>query len=96
MVGELASSDGNVLIFNAHVSAKAVRPIEYPDQEGAMPDDYARLLFRMSSVLPQKLLGAAKAEGFFVTPQSRGFVFNADIVSVIRFLDIGTRPSNLR
>ncbi|WP_343423258.1 VWA domain-containing protein [Candidatus Flexifilum breve] len=26
----------------------------------------------------------------------RGFVFNADIVSVIRFLDIGTRPSNLR
>ena len=24
-------------------------------------------------------------------PQSRGFVFNADLVSVIRFLDIGTR-----
>ena len=27
---------------------------------------------------------------------ARGFVFNADIVAVIRFLDIGTRPSNLR
>jgi hypothetical protein len=31
-----------------------------------------------------------------VSDGMRGFVFNADIVSVIRFLDIGTRPSNLR
>jgi hypothetical protein len=31
-----------------------------------------------------------------VTDGARGFVFNADIVAVIRFLDIGTRPSNLR
>ena len=42
------------------------------------------------------LLGTAAAEGYPVTDGSRGFVFNADIVSVIRFLDIGTRPSNLR
>jgi hypothetical protein len=90
-VGQLASADGNVLVFNAHVSAKEIRPIEYPDQEGGLPDDYARLLFRMSSVLPTKLLGAAKAEGFVVTPQSRGFVFNADLVAVVRFMDIGTK-----
>ena len=28
--------------------------------------------------------------------RASGFVFNADMVTVIRFLDIGTRPSNLR
>ncbi len=90
-VAGLGSADGKVLIFNAHVSAKAVRPIEYADAETHLPDDYAKLLFRMSSVLPPKLLGAAQNEGFLVTPQSRGFVFNADLVAVVRFMDIGTK-----
>jgi hypothetical protein len=37
------------------------------------------------------LLDAAKADGYPVGPLSRGFVFNADLVSIVRFLDIGTR-----
>jgi hypothetical protein len=88
---KLASTDGNVLLFNAHLSAKQLRPIEYPDGPEALPDHHARLLFRMSSVLPPKLQAAAKAEGFLVTPNSRGFVFNADLVATVRFLDIGTQ-----
>jgi hypothetical protein len=87
----LASSDGKVLLFNAHLSDKRDRPIEFPAEESGLPDDFARLLFRLSSELPPKLLDAARTEGFPVKPQSRGFVFNADLVSVIRFLDIGTR-----
>jgi hypothetical protein len=87
----LASSDGNVLLFNAHLSDKPARPIEYPDDEAGLPDGFARRLFEMSSELPPKLLEAAKAAGFAVRPKSRGFVFNADLVSVVRFLDIGTR-----
>jgi hypothetical protein len=90
---KLASSDGGVLFLNAHVSSKQLRPIEYPDREDGLPDDYAKSLFRMSSVLPPKLHGAAQAEGFLVTLQSRGFVFNADLVAVIRFMDIGTKVS---
>ena len=80
-----------MLLFNAHLSDKQNRPIEFPADEAGLPDDFAKLLFRMSSELPPKLLDAAKADGFPVGPQSRGFVFNADLVSVIRFLDIGTR-----
>jgi hypothetical protein len=87
----LASADGNVLLFNAHLSDKANRPIEFPDREADLPDKFARLLFRMSSALPPRLLDAAKAAGYPVGPESRGFVFNADLVAVIRFLDIGTR-----
>jgi hypothetical protein len=89
----LASADGNVLMFNAHVSSKAAHPIEYPALESELPDPGARVLFRMSSVLPNKLREAAKNEGFRVNEQSRGFVFNADLVSVLRFLDIGTRAT---
>lgn len=87
----LTSEDGNVLLFNAHVSSAPARPIEYPDSPQGLPDDYSKLLFRMSSVLPEKLLGAARNEGIIVTPKSPGFVFNADLVAVIRFMDIGTK-----
>ncbi len=87
----LQSTDGNVLLFNAHISETEARAVEFPDNEAELPDNFAKLLFRMSSELPPKLLAAAKGSGFAVTPKSRGFVFNADLVAVIRFLDIGTR-----
>ena len=45
----------------------------------------------MSSQLPDKLQAAARSEGIPATPQSRGFVFNADLVAIIRFMDIGTK-----
>ncbi len=71
-------------------------PIEFPDQEETLPDKFAKLLFSISSQLPSYMRSVALGEGYGVTDGTRGFVFNADIVSVIRFLDIGTRPSNLR
>ncbi len=93
---DLTGDDGNILLFNVHLSSQAATPIEFPDSENGLPDKYAQLLFRLSSLLPEYMRGIAQQEGFAVTDQTRGFVFNADMVSVIRFLDIGTRPSNLR
>jgi hypothetical protein len=87
----LASRDGPVLLFNAHLSEKQNRPIEFPSQESGLPDEFASLLFRLSSELPLKLLEAAKTDGFSVGQHARGFVFNADLVSIVRFLDVGTR-----
>ena len=88
---KLTTSDGNVLIFNAHLSSQDDRPTEFPSQESELPDPEALILFKMSSILPPKLRDAAKSEGFRVNENTRGFVFNADLVSVVRFLDIGTR-----
>ena len=95
-IKSLASSDGNVLLFNVHLSSQKANPIEFPDSDSGLPDEFARLLFTMSSILPTHIQNAAKQEGYHISEASRGFVFNADIVSLIRFLDIGTRPSNLR
>jgi hypothetical protein len=92
----LASDDGNVLLFNAHLSSQNAPAVEFPDSEDGLADQYAKLLFRMSSDLPGYMRSAAGAEGYAVSDGAKGFVFNADLVSVIRFLDIGTRPSNLR
>jgi hypothetical protein len=95
-VREMKSDDGNVLLFNLHVSSQVGAPVLYPDGPQGLADDYAKLLFEMSSVLPDYMRSFALQEGMSVSPNARGFVFNADIVSVISFLDIGTRPSNLR
>jgi hypothetical protein len=45
----------------------------------------------MSSLLPPHIREAAGSASYTVGPRSRGFVFNADIVEVIKFLDLGTR-----
>jgi hypothetical protein len=87
----LKSSDGSVLLFNAHISDIATRPVEFPSEATGLPDKFAQLLFRMSSELPPRLATAARSDGFAIAPGARGFVFNADLVAVIRFLDIGTR-----
>jgi len=92
----LTSDDGLVLLFNIHISSQQFAPIEFPHNEVGLPDQFAQLLFRISSILPEYMRSIAQQEGFPASEETRGFVFNADMVSVIRFLDIGTRPSNLR
>jgi hypothetical protein len=95
-VRALSTGDGEVLLFNAHLSSQEAAPVEFPDKEDGLPDQFAKLLFQISSDLPPYMRSAAAAEGFQISDGAKGFVFNADLVSVIRFLDIGTRPSNLR
>jgi len=87
----LSSSDGDVLLFNLHLSEKAGERIEFPDAETALVDNFARLLFRMSSQLPGGMVQNAQQAGLAVSAASRGFVFNADLDAVVRSLDIGTR-----
>ena len=93
---DLKTEDGQLLLFNIHVSSRPASPIEFPSDESRLPDDYAKHLFRMSSPLPGYMKTIAIEEGIPVGDSPRGFVFNGDMVSVIRFLDIGTRPTSLR
>ncbi len=94
----LSSSDGNVLLFNLHISEKSGASIEFPDNENNLPDKYAKLLFRMSSPLPRPMWDEARAAHINVTPTTRGFAFNAELAAVVRFLNIGTQinPLNLK
>jgi hypothetical protein len=92
----LSSSDGNVLLFNIHISTRNAASVEFPDNDAALADENAKKLFNSSSILPPHIQSVAKQEGIQVSEMTRGFAFNADLVTLIRFLDIGTRPSNLR
>lgn len=88
---QLSTDDGNVLLFNIHVSSSSVlTPIFYPNEENELPDAYAKLLFRMSSQLTEKMKEDINASGIQIKDNSRAFVFNADITAMIKALETGT------
>jgi len=93
---ELESTDGNVLLFNLHVSSDGSPSVSFPDSEVMLPNQYAKTLFTLSSLLPNHMRSYALQQGFPVSGDTRGFVFNADVTSVVQFLDIGTRAADLR
>jgi hypothetical protein len=92
----LATNDGNVLMFNCNLSMQEADPFMFPHSDEILPNKEARDLFHMSSVLPDTMAERARAEGFTVAPGARGLVFNADMVALIKFLDMGTRVATLR
>lgn len=89
----LYTDDGNVLLFNCHLSSSNSPPIVFPERVENIPDAYGQQLFGMSSVLTPFMQQAARSLGYLVTAQSRGFIFQADLSNVIHFLDIGTRST---
>lgn len=95
-IKSMKTSDGNALLFNVHISSSNSIPIMYPDKVSSINDKNAELLFAMSSVLPPHLQRIAREEYRNITEASRGYGFNVDNVSLVDFLDIGTRPANMR
>ena len=92
-VKKLATEDGNVLLLNCHLSMTAADPFMFPSSSEGLPDDLARVLFEMSSVLPDPFFRHATMEGFQLQANARGMAFNADMVCLIQFLNMGTQAA---
>lgn len=95
-IRQINTDDGQALVFNVHITALSGNEYIYADSEKTLPNDNAKRLFKMSSLLTSDMQSIAANAGFNVNPNSRGYCYNADITSLINFLDIGTRASNLR
>jgi hypothetical protein len=91
----LSTDDGAVLLFNLSLSSNPAPSVSFPATPGQLSDEYAQTLFDMSSVLPPFMCQLATTHGFTLDDGARGFVFNADIVSVVTFLQIGTATHQL-
>src|SRR5437870_3224275 len=87
--------DGSVLLFNIHLSSTAGPSIELPGNGNKLPDQHAKQLFEASSTLTPFMVARATELGMPAEENSRGFIFNAQPLHVIHFLDIGTRPANV-
>jgi hypothetical protein len=66
-------------------------PTFYPSAVAGLPDEFAEVLFDMSSALPDNLYEAAEAAGYQVKSGARGFGYQADAAALVQFIDIGTR-----
>ena len=87
----VTTDDGNVLVFNVHFSQSSIQPTKFPNNSELLTNEYARMLYNMSSPLPESSLRVAADMGMQVSQNSRGFVLNADVEALVQFLDIGTR-----
>lgn len=94
-IQSLSTSDGNVLVFNLHLSSKGGQEVLFPSTTMGLPDNYAEKLFRMSSPLPMSMVALAKREGLQkVSSESHGFAYNVkDIATLVTFVDIGTKAA---
>ncbi|HKB15188.1 MAG TPA: vWA domain-containing protein [Planctomycetota bacterium] len=93
---EIATDDGNVLVFNLHIDASEGTGIMFPNEEKSLPDAHSRRLFRMSSALPEHLVKFATQMGYTASPDSRFFGYKVGTEGIVDFFDIGTRASELR
>ena len=93
---QISTIDGDVLVFNLHVSTSGEEPISFPAGEMSLNDEYSKMLFRMSSLLPAGLTSYAQEKGYKVSGESRGFILNAEASDIVDFFDIGTRAAQLR
>ncbi len=93
----LRTTDGNVLLINCHITGEGDDQVTFPWSPMELPDEpYARLLFEMSSEMPSRykaIICELFDRDLDRTPTIRGMVFNADAVSMVKLLDIGTRQA---
>jgi len=92
----VSTNDGEALLFNLHVDTESGDEILFPSSEDELPDEYAKMLFRMSSTFPEHLVAAAQSMGYDVTGDSRFFAYKAGMDFIGHFFEIGTRASQLR
>ena len=92
----ISTNDGNVLLFNCHLSSEEAGEILFPsssEQLHVTGDPNAVTLFNISSVFPESMLEIGKSLGFNLAHGARGMAFNAEAVGIIKFLDMGTKVS---
>ncbi|GAB2551734.1 vWA domain-containing protein [Nocardia heshunensis] len=84
------TDDGPTLLFNVHLSVTSDIAFAFPSSPVGLPDDYAKLLFDMSSEVPEGLLATAAEFGYEVEPGARGLLYNSGTKALFQFLNIGT------
>jgi hypothetical protein len=89
---KISTKDGQALLFNLHVTKGGGAETVFPTSEAGLGDEYSRMLFRMSSQLPEHLAKFAGDKGYEIAEGSRGFIFNGDPQCIVDFFEIGTRP----
>lgn len=85
----IQTNDGNPLIFNIHIGNGTAKH-EFANDENILSDEQSKFLFRISSVVPDSYKANAVKHQFEIEDQSRGFVSNADPITMTKFINFGS------
>lgn len=99
MTNELKSmftNDGNVLLWNIHITSKNLEQVLFPvDKQELKGEKYSEMLYEMSSLLPLRYNEQiSKLRGDTGNVRHVAMSINADMSSLIQIMDIGT-PTNI-
>jgi hypothetical protein len=88
-IRSLSTAYGNSIIMNIHISGKNSDKITFPDKP---PGDgkYENFLYDISSPLYESMIGLARNEGYNISDNARGYMFNADTTDLVKFIKIGS------
>ena len=87
----VATSDGNLLLFTAHISGGQGKKI-LPANEPELSNQFEKLMYRLSSEIPASMIDLAKKAGFEdARAGSRGLVINGEAGDMIQLIDFGSR-----
>jgi len=88
---QISTDDGQTLLFNVHITETRSMPVYYPASEtDVLGDKFAKLLFTMSSEIPETSRMLLANMGKFLEPGARGMIFNGDAMSVREMFVFGT------
>ena len=93
---QMFTNDGNVILFNVHISADKGISVSFPLSKVELNgDDYACDLFDLSSLLPLRYNEEiAKMRNANNKERHSAMSVNADMTTLIKLMDIGT-PTNI-
>lgn len=96
-ITQISTNDGQVLLFNVHITNLPDQPVLYPTSESELPNDrYAKLLFSISSIIPEPSRQLLESLiGRSVPPGARGLIFNGDATSVRLMFNFASRPATI-
>lgn len=89
------TNDGNVLLFNIHITSGTDKGIVFPIEKAELNDSYGKRLYDLSSLLPvrynQPISNMRNDTG---DERHVAMAVNADMSTLIQLMDIGT-PTNI-
>lgn len=90
------TNDGNVILFNIHISADRGLSLSFPTEKGELlNNEYGKTLFEMSSLLPLRYNeDIARVRDNNSKIRHSAMAVNADMGMLIQLMDIGT-PTNI-
>ena len=96
-IASMGTDNGKCIIANCHISPAKVKEILYPRtvDEAERVDQLAPILFEMSSIIPDELIGIGKSLDLDLEHDARFFIFNGGVDSLIKFMKFGTTAAGV-